>query len=227
MLTIRQSLIEKYRQVCQTEWSTEEELVQAVMGQWPGNEKTSAGTAWHHLLASFTDEGRGQDIPEPCRNGDSWQVCVKDGNHNWWFDCDAAEQAAALVGPGLVELPGGRLFNVVTSRGSKMVMVTGTCDHISGKLIQDHKTTFSTPDPRNYESSLQWRIYALLFDADCFRYNLWHFADPTEQGYCRYKEVVRFNFWRYHDMEKDVQTWLTRLVEWLVVRELEKFLEIA
>ncbi len=231
MLTIRQSHIERFRQVCQGDYATEEELVQSVQGLWPGNDKTSAGKAWHALLASFADDSRGQDIPEPVNDDGIWMVCVPDiaddgrpTGKEWWFEADAAEQAASFVGPGLVEVPGERLFTVNTTSGVQEVLVTGTCDHILGKMIQDHKTTFSTPDARDHEASMQWRIYQLLHEADCVQYNLWAFSEPKETGYCHFKSRTSFRFWRYPSMEKDVQHWLARFVDWLYSKRLEKFL---
>lgn len=130
-------------------------------------------------------------------------------------------EARQLRGPGLCEVTARRRID--TDVGE--VELKGTCDHIRGRAIRDAKAKFSSPDPRDYEASVQWRAYLWLFDADRFTYDLFAFRDPDEAGHCELRETVSFNLWRYPGLESDVRGWVQAFARWAADRGLLGYLD--
>ena len=207
MIYLRTSTIESYRRVMEEEYASEDELAAYVKAGQDGeaNWKMDAGTAWHHHLA-----GTGHLA------GDRFE-----------FDPEVAAVARAYVGHGITELTGYKTFNV---RGVQ-VQLEGTADHVWGRAIQDHKTKFSPANPDDYEPSLQWRSYLLIHDCDVFRYHLWSFrdpkgvkgADPEDGGFCEFKDVTSFRFWRYPGMEDEVTQRIADFISWAEGMNLLRF----
>lgn len=197
MIRLRVSTLEAFRRVVTSDYGSESELIETLRrGQWadgPATEIMRAGTVWHAALAG----------PEY-------------STKEFFFFNDVVDQAREYTGPGICELTGWRTWTI----GDRLVQLEGTCDHIRGLVVTDHKTKFSTPDARDYEKSLQWRAYLLIHEAACFRYLLWHFADPTDAGYCELRGVTSFKFWPYPNMEAELVEWLGWFVDWVVSRGL-------
>jgi hypothetical protein len=211
MIVFRQSLLEQFRRVVSTEWADEVELLAAVRGQpLPPNWMMESGTEWHRLLAS--------EVPGVVRYG---RDHAAEPSRQFQFNGATVLAARRFVGPGLVEVPGSRVFDL----GSQQVRVTGTCDHLRGLVVSDHKTCFSAPDARDYQLSLQWRVYLLIHHAQVFRYCLWHFAEPDSHGYCEFRDVVSFRFFAYPDMEQDVLRLVREFVLWAESRNVLDFLD--
>jgi hypothetical protein len=198
MISIRTSTLEQFRRCVETDFGDEKDLRERIIrGQWsqgPTNWQMDAGTAWHRALAwqepDEEDEGA-------FRHGD------------YWFSSAQIGKAREKIGPGVNEVTARKLIRNIGD-----VEVGGTADHLRGLLIQDNKTKFSAIDPRDYEKSLQWRIYLLLHDAECFRYNLFDFRDP-KKGYCELVDIVSFNFWRYERLEQECTDWVVRFLDWI------------
>lgn len=133
------------------------------------------------------------------------------------FDPSSIDWAQDYTGPGLLEQEARKTMLGVT--------VKGTCDHLRGLCLQDHKAKFDTPSPSPYESSLQWRFYLWLFDCQKFTYNLWHFSgDPAETTELKLRDVLSFSFWRYAALEKDCESWLRRFLDWADAKGLMGYL---
>lgn len=210
MITIRQSFLEQFRRVMETDYASENELIDHIRGKESPNWHMQAGTYFHHLLAADcpTVERYGRDHPMEAEapvqfSGEDILTCRKH------------------VGPGLVELPGSRILNV----GGTQIRLTGIADRVRGLTIRDAKTKFSVPDARDYEQSLQWRIYLLIHECRVFVYDLFHFSEPDKANWCSLKAIVSVRFWPYRGMEAEVREWVWRFLDWASDRNLLRYLE--
>ena len=216
MIRIRTSTLEQFRRVVCTDYAPESELVDRIRrGQWVDDPETpwymQAGTAWHRALSGEPADEVIEDNSQEClsRYGD------------YLFNPDDIHAGIAFFGDGLREMTSWRTWEV----GGLKVQVEGTADHVHGLVVQDAKTKFSDTDPADYEQSLQWRAYLLIHHAEVFRYVMFNFKDPTEDGFLALKDIYHFNMWRYPDMERDVLEWLERFVDWAGTRGLIRHLE--
>lgn len=200
MVHLHATDLEAFRRCCETEYGDEEQLIRALSGNPDSpNPLMQAGTEFHRLLASNNHNvvryGRDYDT-EPTAQ--------------FRFDGEAVLKARKHVGPGIPELTGRRVWEI----DGEQVSVVGTADLVHGLLVQDHKAKFSDPDPSDYAPSLQWRLYLLIHQAQVFRYNLFSFKDPKEDGFCELRSILSFKQWPYREMEADVKHWLGRFVDW-------------
>lgn len=148
-----------------------------------------------------------------------WDDGAKHSSHGHTFDAEAVTAACDHIGQGVCEITGRMTMN-----GRYIVEVEGTADHIRGLTIQDHKTKFSTPDARDYEQSLQWRLYLMIHDCQRFQYNLFDAKEPTDEKHVVIKGVVPVSFWRYPGMERECISWLDRFLAWAESHNLIGFL---
>lgn len=203
---VRTTTLEAFRRVLCTEYGSEIDLINSLKGQpSPPNALMCAGTEFHGLLAS--------EAANVVRYGRDHKA---EASRQFSFDGEQVLAARRHVGEGLCEVYGEKTFDVA----GRPVKVTGHVDWIYGLMVQDHKCKFSTPDAKDYEPSVQWRFYLSLFEANVFRYNLFHFSDPSPENYCHLKETVSFRFWRYDGMEAECIQWLARFLDWLDSRRL-------
>ena len=199
-MRLRVSTLEAYRRLLQTEYGDEAELAERMRrGQWTddGQQKWQmlAGTAWHRALAGEApDAALMEQKPAVYRYG------------GYWFAEDDIEAGRSHVGAGVKEVTGS-----IQLAGAE---IEGTCDTINGLVIQDAKTKFSYPSAKDYESSLQWRLYLLIFGAKRFQYNLFCFRDPDSSGFCALTNVIQFCFWAYPQMQADCERWVREFLAW-------------
>ncbi len=209
MIQTRVTTIEAYRRAVATEWGTESELIDMVKGSFKPNAHMEAGTAFHAILAepnSYLTTDGGEDV---------WFE-----SKGYTFNVSQMEGSIKHVGDGFCEVPGSRVFDTLHGH----VKVNGTCDRISGKTIRDAKATFTTPSAANYEQSMQWRLYLLLFEADCFVYDLFAFSEPKD-GFCNLRDIVSFKLYRYPSLEDDCNRWVRSFVDWADSRGLMRYLD--
>lgn len=140
-------------------WRAEEgDDIGWLMGSIFGEQKTEAmdrGTAFHLALEQI---GTG-----------NYSTASANG-YTFAFNCDAE-----------VVLPKTREIRLSKDYGG--IIVTGKCDAIAGRQIDDHKTTsqFSAED---HLEGWQHKFYLDIFDADVFRWHCWVMKlmkeDPNE-----------------------------------------------
>lgn len=210
----RCTTLESYRRVIQEEYGSEEELIASVKGKpFEPNMYMRAGTAFHAILADpakyrrseFDMEGREDEFFE---------------SGEFRFAVDSTCTCIEHVQDGICEVPGSKIFQ--TQHGP--ITVNGTCDRINGKIIRDAKCTWSTPDAKSYDRSLQWRLYLQLFEADQFIYDIFAFLEPKD-GFCKLRDIVSFNLFRYPEMEADCERWVRDFVQWADGRNLLEYLK--
>jgi hypothetical protein len=196
MIRVSTTTLEAYRRLVQTEWGTDQELVDQVRGTpWTPTWQMEAGTAWHTALET--------------------------GNHPQFLASDIA-MGREHLGRGTWEVKATRTFDL----GGIQAAVVAKADHMRGLLIQDNKTTFTTVDASKYEPSIQWRFYLLVHQCPVFRYNVYRFTEPTKgASVFTMKEIASFTFWVYQDLERDCAAWVRRFVDWADSRGLLGFLE--
>lgn len=94
-----------------------------------------------------------------------------------------------------------------------LVTLVGKVDAIHGKRIDDHKFT-SRYDAERFMSSMQWRVYLDVFDADEFRWNVFEGRETADDPK-RYviTAIHPLTIHRYPGLRADVQRELKRFVE--------------
>jgi hypothetical protein len=204
-IRISVTVLEQYRRMLQTEYTPEQSVVDQIRGvavemPWIVN----AGKAWHKVLETAAWNGK---------------PTVTIGEYVF-SQMDVAN-ARAYIGEGVWEL---KQTKTVDTAFGPATLVAQT-DHLRGRMITDVKTKFSAVDERDYEQSLQWKLYLYIHDATVFRYVLCSFNDPKEDGILELREISQFRFWPYVGMEKDCMEWVSQFLEWVESRGLMKYLD--
>lgn len=214
MIRVSSTTLESFRRVVEYDYGDERELIDSILGKpYPVRWQMAAGQAWHSVLE------------HPVRTG---HISLRDGlpvqmhrSGGYLFDGSDVYQAGRIIGPGLWEVKASKILDV----WGVPVTVVAKADHVHGLILQDNKTKFSPADPRDYEPSLQWRLYCLIHGAAVFRYLLWSFADPDDVGHCRLKDVTTFKLWPYVGLEQDCRAWLGRFLDWCHAHRLTEHLD--
>src|SRR5208282_1103759 len=84
---------------------------------------------------------------------------VSANGYTFAFSCDAE-----------IVLPKTREIRMSKDYGG--IIVTGQCDGIAGRVIDDHKTS-SQFDAEDHLDGWQHKFYLDIFDADVFRWHVW------------------------------------------------------
>lgn len=171
---------------------TADELCQRLMRTGEANEKMLLGTAWHSILENPPADG--------------FDTIEHDG-FTFKIDCDAE-----ICMPQVREIRASKTYRV----GGVDVTLSGGCDGIDGTEVTDHKLTFN-PRPENYTASFQWRSYLDIFNADSFRYYIYHGKQDGKVVTIRDVSTMRLH--RYPDMVADVMRGIEDLL-FFVMRHL-------
>jgi hypothetical protein len=160
-----------------------------------GTEQTPAmerGTAFHAAL-------------EIAKTGEFPTVSAM--GYTFAFTCDAQ-----------VVLPRTREIRMGKDYGG--IIVSGKCDGVSGRVIDDHKTT-SQFDAEHHLEGWQHNFYMDIFDADEFRWHCWEMRlikdeyrtseEPEFRDPPPLKETIPYEVYAYHllkqyrypEMERD------------------------
>lgn len=195
---------------------TEQSVIDAITGEFLGNEMTRIGTAFHSVVQYGRSHGR------PIDGGYQYDV---DG-----FDVklSGAQREVALAYRD--EHPAA----YHEFRGHKdygRAVVTGCADMIDGIAIRDIKTKFSAPTDSDYINSCQWRFYLDIFGADIFNFDLFvfdgykaekHGYDVRELTLTRHTPPI--TCYRYPDMENDNLALVNHFMDWAEARNLTEYL---
>lgn len=210
MLRVSTTTLEAYRRLLTNEYAVEAELVAQVQGKpFAPSWQMQAGSAWDRLLS--------YEEAESVEEVGNTHCAVHMGDFS--FHAEQLYQATRHCGPGLWQVKNN--LEVFTTWGP--VNLVGVADQMHGLKIQENKAKFSTPDARDYEQSLQWRLYLWLFGASSVRYNLFYFRDPKD-GYCELTDILTFCFFPYADLEADCRSWLNDFLAWADDRDLLRYL---
>ena len=107
------------------------------------------------------------------------------------------------------------------------VTLVGKVDALHGRRIDDHKFT-SRYDAERFLSSLQWRVYCDIFNADVFVWNVFEGrpASDDPKGYV-INAVHTLAMHRYPGMRDDIERALKRYVDFARVHLPEKVIAVA
>lgn len=219
MIYLRASTLEGYRRVIETDWKPEVELIESIKNGQADSEggwESRCGTAFHAILADPEKHQR-----KLIEDGDSEVPYDEYVSGQWRWYGPTVRDILAELGPGRVEVRSG---TTIDTRWGK-VTVSGCADRVSGLSVRDAKCTWSSPDPEQYEPSLQWRWYLLIHERRWFTYDIFHMKEPKENGLVELKEFYSFRQWAYDGMAQHCKDWLTRLLAWACAKGLIEDLE--
>lgn len=100
---------------------------------------------------------------------------------------------------GTLALPAIRELRLHGNYGP--LTVTGCVDILTGKRVEDHKTT-GRFDPERYLEGYQWRFYLDLSGADVFRWNVFEISEVTPRVY-HVADPQYLHQYRYPGMHAD------------------------
>lgn len=211
MIRLSTTLIEAFRRFLEYEFTIEAELIAKVRGEpWKPSWQMKAGTEWDRLMNGEPALAIGEEIED---------YCLLYMDNGFSFRADQTQTAIEHVGLGVCQVKN----TIVVNSAFGPCTLVGVADHMQGLIVNENKAKFSTPDPKDYEASLQWRCYCLIFGAACVRYNLFHFRDP-KGGYCELTDILSFRFWPYAGLEADCMMWLNEFLAWANDRHLLRYL---
>lgn len=232
MLRISTTAIEQYRRLMVYDYVDENAMCARIRGiPIEGTWQMQAGREFHSVLENYDRITEAQEHAlllgvNPATTEDESPLFNPEGavNHStfvrqgkYLFNRAHIAQAREKIGRCLWEVKGNRIFNTMYGPCN----VIAKADNVWGLRVQDTKAKFGpTPTGTDWELDLQWRTYLLVHGAELFRYNAFTFSDPEEMHdtpgvyAMNMKDYISFNFWRYDEMERDVQAWLNDFLEW-------------
>lgn len=169
----------------QLQWfrAHEDMTLEELLDRFRKREETEAmrrGTAFHKFLETANDGEFGS---------------VEIDGYKFRFDLDAEVSL-----PTIRELKATREYR---AHGVTVTLV-GKLDAMHGKRVDDHKLTGQFQVDR-YCDSIQWRCYLAIFDADAFRYNIFEYIEDRQTGDLVVRDYHPLNFYRYPDLEAEVE----------------------
>lgn len=168
--------LESWRWYNLMESRTKDEFIGGLLRTEPPNEKMLMGTAWHSILENPPDV-----IDTVERDGFTFIV-----------ECDGE-----IILPQIREIRATKEYDV----DGCTVTLTGGCDGITAYEVGDHKLTFR-PNPENYMDSYQWRAYLDIYNADIFKYFIYH--GYQKGNTVTIKDYSTMNMYRYPRMVDDL-----------------------
>lgn len=174
--TLHVTDLEQWRWYNLMEAKTKEDLVGSLLRTEPPNDKMMMGTAWHSILENPPDV-----IDEVEKDGFVFKV-----------ECDGE-----IFLPQVREIRATKDYVV----DDCVVTLTGGCDGITAYEVGDHKLTFR-PNPENYLESYQWRAYLDIYDADVFKYFIYHGVQKGKT--VSIKDFSTMKMYRYPNMFEDI-----------------------
>lgn len=207
MISIRASSLDDWRRY-QSDDMTAEELTGRLRGNGAPSAAMRAGTALGAYLANpsgYADGGYPFDLnDDPSIN---YALVDSDGQF-YRFDFAADISVPAIRFP---ELSASRRYII----GGESVCLTGHADGFDGFAIEENKLTQQL-DAERYADSYQWRAYLVLFGAKRVNYNVFIGKEmpPKADGTLLWliRDFRRFSFYRYAEIEADVERILTEFL---------------
>lgn len=171
----------------ETDETSEADLIASILGMGQTSQAMQAGTAFHRVL-ELAQEGAELDAVE----------------HDGFLFTFRGDFEVAL--PVVREVRASKTYMV----DGQPIVISGQCDCITGKRVEDHKTT-ARFDPDRFLEGYQWRLYLEIFGADTFRWNVFEWLEVEHEDLLAYqvRAMHRLEQHRYPGMADDCQ----RLVE--------------
>lgn len=186
----------------ETGYATESDLIKSIKGIFEPNRKMLCGMAFDQILQE----------PEKYRKGDSYTFVGRDCPEGITFPAqELDEQCSPLFQePGLWQ---PKETSTVEIDGETVTVVT-KADRLSGNLVDEIKTYWSTFDYDKYADAHQWRWYALNFGVPAVRYSCFGWTENSK-GELRLNDVHRFTLYAYSGMREECVATLSDLVDYI------------
>ena len=123
------------------------------------------------------------------------------------FDRKSADQAIALIPPGVSEVPCARIMDS-TIYGP--VQLSGRVDRLVGLTPWEIKTKTEILDPERYADSLQWLAYAWMLGVREVQYLLVQLEEKG--GIWRVKDADTLTLYAPNDPMRVLRPWIERLM---------------
>jgi len=217
MIQIRVTMLEKFRrfrdQVSES-YDTEQSVIEALTGEFTGNDLTNIGTAFHYVV----EKGAEWIIPTPKTLFEKWQVIATEEQIFLFYN-----HAIDLL-PFVPEVRLSKKFNSILGE----ITISGCADVLQGNVLRDTKCKFSPPKMIEYYDSFQWRIYLSIFGLNQFFYDVFEFTGHNGRDVSEFKIIPHepFECIRYENMERDIEQLINDFCEWIKFRGLQKFITV-
>ncbi len=206
MIRISATQLEQFRLLLDTDWMQESAVIDSIKGTLVQTPDMARGQAFHYLL----------EHPQPNLEG------IYERN-NWRFGKEVIDSI-------LWRLPEGGVFEtkiaktVGKTREEDDLILVAKADYVAGLHVFEFKAPVGRAcDVEKYERSVQWRIYAWLYEATKVTY---HIASLYEEddGLIRLKEVASMDLYPYPGLEQEVRSLIREFMHFVRQRNLEGYL---
>lgn len=199
-----------------TEWDTEQKVIDAISGEFKGNDYTFIGTAGHYVI----EYNR--------MNCELLQEIVLN-SYGVSFSKKQIESMLSFAVGILPFVPEVKLTKKYETQIGT-ISLTGIADRLKGNTIGDNKFKFSPPKLTEYYDSCQWKFYLSIFGLEWFYYDIFEFVGykPEMGRNVADLELIKhepFGCFAYVGMEADLQQLVDDFIEWAVYRDLLKHLK--
>lgn len=195
-----------------SEWDTEQKVIDAISGEFKGNDYTFIGTAGHYMIENANTSCK--KVFELFGVTFSPKQALMFSEHAW------------NLSPFVPEVKLTKRYQ--TQIGE--ISLTGVADVLKGNTIRDTKCKFSPPKLTDYYDSCQWKFYLSIFGLEWFYYDIFEFVgyNPEMGRNVSGLELVKhdpFCCISYVGMEQELQRLLDDFIEWILYRDLLKHLK--
>jgi len=105
------------------------------------------------------------------------------------------------------------------------IIVSSKADELIGHILHEFKTGQRFWGVNMYDSSIQWKVYCLLFESPKIVYHHFAYYKPIYQKWANFS-YRRFSFYAYVSMERDIKDIIDDFIEFVKVQGLEKYITI-
>lgn len=217
MYRISVTTLEKFRRCMLqlTDYDNEAALIDAIKGQFLGNEKTMIGEAYHGLI-----EGDFESMQHHFKAG---HCLFTPAQARPAFDY--AKERKGMI----YEVPVRKVYSIP----GRDVVVSGRLDGIEGSIERDIKTKFGAIDSIDYMDSLQWQFYLDMTSRKVFKYDVFEVVGfdalqgnaPYELPGVQFLPAETTTCLAYPDMAEKCHTALVDFFDFVAERELFPFLK--
>jgi hypothetical protein len=198
MYRVSATQLEQFRLFVTDDWMTEQSLLDSLTGVFVPTPAVQLGHAYHAVL----------EAPTPYR--------VPGG-----YACEGFTFDDATMDPMLSLIDRRGVFEVKTTQPFGDVTLVAQADQLVGAHLYEFKTTGSPFSIDKYLDSIQWRVYALVFDPLAITYRV-ATLDDHGNGVVTLKDLNHLTLYPYAGIEQEVRSLVTRFVEFIRAKGLDE-----
>lgn len=168
----------------------------AAYARWKQTEDADLGWLYSSIFASESSEAMSR--------GTAFHAALEKALEGEYMTVEAQGYTFAFTCDAELYLPKTR--EIRRSKDYGGIIVSGQCDGIEGKRIDDHKSTEQTFDAEYHLDGWQHKFYLDIFGADRFDWHIWEMGKLKEdKAYEVYAHHLLTQY-RYPAMEDDCRT---------------------